>query len=34
MMLARSGGHVGFHERGHADAWHDRTIDDWLVSIR
>ena len=27
IVLARGGGHVGFHERGFSDTWHDRTID-------
>ena len=26
IAIAKSGGHVGFHERGHAETWHDRTI--------
>jgi predicted alpha/beta-fold hydrolase len=30
ILLARSGGHVGFHERGRADTWHDRMIDAFI----
>lgn len=30
IVLTRSGGHVGFHERGFADTWHDRRINDFL----
>ncbi len=30
IVLTRSGGHVGFHERGFADTWHDRRMDDFL----
>jgi uncharacterized protein len=30
VVVARSGGHVGFHERGHDDTWHDRMIDRFL----
>lgn len=31
IVLARSGGHVGFHERGFTDTWHDREIDGFLT---
>jgi predicted alpha/beta-fold hydrolase len=31
ILVARSGGHVGFHERGYADTWHDRMIDRFLA---
>jgi predicted alpha/beta-fold hydrolase len=31
ILVARSGGHVGFHERGYADTWHDRMIDGFLT---
>ena len=30
VRLAASGGHVGFHERGHTETWHDRMIDGFL----
>ena len=30
MLLARGGGHVGFHERGYAETWHDRIIDGFI----
>ena len=30
IRLARSGGHVGFHERGHIETWHDRMIDAFI----
>ncbi|MEM7400185.1 MAG: alpha/beta fold hydrolase, partial [Pseudomonadota bacterium] len=30
VVLARSGGHLGFHERGHADTWHDRQVDAFI----
>jgi len=30
IVLTRSGGHVGFHERGFADTWHDRRMDEFL----
>jgi predicted alpha/beta-fold hydrolase len=33
IVLTRSGGHVGFHERGFADAWHDRRMDDFLQRL-
>jgi predicted alpha/beta-fold hydrolase len=32
IVLTRSGGHVGFHERGFADAWYDRRMDDFISS--
>jgi predicted alpha/beta-fold hydrolase len=28
--MAESGGHVGFHEKGYAETWHDRRIDSFL----
>ena len=27
MRLASGGGHVGFHQHGHHDTWHDRQVD-------
>jgi predicted alpha/beta-fold hydrolase len=30
IVLTPSGGHVGFHERGFADTWHDRRTDEFL----
>jgi hypothetical protein len=33
LVLAKSGGHLGFHERGHADTWHDRSIDRFVQSL-
>jgi uncharacterized protein len=33
IVLTRSGGHVGFHERGFADTWHDRTINHFLYRL-
>lgn len=33
VVLARSGGHVGFHEHGHAKTWHDRTINAFLERV-
>lgn len=30
VVLAGSGGHVGFHEHGHTETWHDRMIDAFL----
>jgi uncharacterized protein len=30
IMITRSGGHVGFHERGYTDARHDRAIDAFI----
>ena len=33
LLLAESGGHLGFHERGHADTWHDRSIDQFVRSL-
>jgi len=30
IRLAAGGGHVGFHERGHAETWHDRMIEVFL----
>jgi predicted alpha/beta-fold hydrolase len=31
ILVARSGGHVGFHERGYAETWHDRMIDAFIL---
>jgi len=33
VLVALSGGHVGFHERGHAETWHDRMIDVFLGGL-
>jgi uncharacterized protein len=33
IVLARGGGHVGFHQRGFTDTWHDRTIDHFLSGL-
>ncbi|MHA1517669.1 MAG: YheT family hydrolase, partial [Alphaproteobacteria bacterium] len=33
LLLAESGGHLGFHERGHADTWHDRRIDRFVQRL-
>lgn len=33
VLIARSGGHLGFHERGHAETWHDRKIDAFLRNL-
>jgi predicted alpha/beta-fold hydrolase len=33
IVLTRSGGHVGFHERGFSDTWHDRRIDHFLAGL-
>lgn len=33
IVIAGSGGHVGFHEHGHADVWHDRMIDAFLARL-
>jgi len=33
ILVAQSGGHVGFHERGHAETWHDRMIDAFLGAL-
>ena len=33
IMIARSGGHVGFHERGYVDAWHDHMVDAFLMYL-
>ena len=30
VVLAESGGHVGFHQHGHRDTWHDRMIEAFL----
>ena len=30
MLIAQGGGHLGFHERGHSDTWHDRMIDNFI----
>lgn len=34
IVVARSGGHVGFHEHGHTETWHDRRIEDFLVRLK
>ena len=31
ILVSRSGGHVGFHERGHIETWHDRMIDRFMA---
>ena len=31
-ILMRGGGHLGFHERGEAIPWHDRTTAAWLAA--
>lgn len=33
ILVAHSGGHLGFHERGHAETWHDRTIDAFVRTV-
>lgn len=33
VVLARGGGHVGFHEYGHVETWHDRTINAFLERV-
>ena len=33
IVIARSGGHVGFHEHGYAETWHDRMIDTFLAGL-
>ena len=33
IMLTGSGGHVGFHEQGFAETWHDRQIDRFLKRL-
>lgn len=33
IRIARSGGHLGFHERGMPDTWHDRTIDAFMRGL-
>ncbi len=33
IRIARSGGHLGFHERGHAETWHDRTIESFIRRV-
>ncbi|BAQ18484.1 YheT family hydrolase [Methyloceanibacter caenitepidi] len=33
IFLARSGGHLGFHERGEREPWHDRMIDSFIQGI-
>lgn len=33
IVISRSGGHVGFHERGHTETWHDRMIDIFIKSL-
>ena len=33
IALTETGGHVGFHGRGHAEPWHDRRVDSFLRSL-
>lgn len=33
IVVARSGGHVGFHEHGHTETWHDRRGEDFLARL-
>lgn len=33
IIISRSGGHVGFHESGYAETWHDRTIDTFIRNL-
>lgn len=33
ILLARSGGHLGFHERGEQEPWHDRMIDAFIRGV-
>lgn len=33
IVVARSGGHVGFHEHGHRETWHDRMIDAFIREV-
>ncbi len=33
IVVASGGGHVGFHERGESDTWHDRMIEGFLTEI-
>ncbi len=33
IVVARSGGHVGFHEHGQMETWHDRRIEDFLARL-
>lgn len=33
IIIARSGGHVGFHESGHAETWHDRRINTFIQNL-
>jgi predicted alpha/beta-fold hydrolase len=33
LIIARSGGHVGFHEHGSSETWHDRKIDGFLKRL-
>ncbi|MEM9357164.1 MAG: alpha/beta fold hydrolase [Pseudomonadota bacterium] len=33
VVIAQSGGHVGFHQRGYLETWHDRAIDLFLNEI-
>lgn len=32
-LLVRSGGHLGFHERGEQEPWHDRMIDAFIRGV-
>lgn len=34
ILLPRSGGHLGFHERKFAEPWHDRRIDGFIRTLR
>ena len=33
ILLSKSGGHLGFHERGHSETWHDRSIDAFIQNL-
>ncbi|MEM7192616.1 MAG: alpha/beta fold hydrolase [Pseudomonadota bacterium] len=33
ILLTKSGGHLGFHEQGMRETWHDRTIDEFIVAL-
>ncbi len=33
IVIARSGGHVGFHEHGYTERWHDRMIEAFLSGL-
>lgn len=32
IQISTGGGHVGFHEQGHADTWHDRAIETFFIT--